>query len=327
MNLFKRIFSSILGVVLAFGAACTVAACGGGDGKIDYTVTARDLENNKIEGVDLKIWDEEGYTEIASASTNANGVAVFKLDEGRYELEVVDIPIGYDIGRWYEIVDVNKDNTSYEVVLSLDTEDGTAQHPYTLIVGDDSKASVTLAPSATQHYRVRNMAGAKLVIESESVSVDYEGTTYNAVSGVVEVPIARSEDTYDLKSFTITNLTAGQLDIEVILYSNPGTRENPFIIEDVSSTIEYTLVGEQRAYYKWISTVEGILTLTELSEDADIVMSNLQTLVTTVRRDGEVQQSLSIEVFVGDVILIEVNAYQAKEGQSYTISFTPTLYP
>lgn len=62
------------------------------DGKVEYTVTVTDADNNPISGVMVQLCLES----CVPAMTDENGVATYNLPEADYKAALISLPEGYE---------------------------------------------------------------------------------------------------------------------------------------------------------------------------------------------------------------------------------------
>lgn len=85
------------------------------DGKVTYTVTVVDQNNNPIEGVTVQFCDEENCK--LPVNTDANGVVTGTYAPSEYHITLVELPVGYTTD---ETVFYFGDSTELTIVLNVE---------------------------------------------------------------------------------------------------------------------------------------------------------------------------------------------------------------
>lgn len=166
--------------------------------------------------------------------------------------------------------------------------------------------------------------GYTLRIPSETAYVDYNGSRYTAVDGVVTLVFPENTNTMGRPqpiTFKVGNSGMYTAKYEITVAAPLGLRENPERIEQVDLISAHIKEGNSEGYYfYWIATGNGTLTfsLSEVTENVsgEIILFNNSTYAQrslTESGDGTV----SIQVNAGDEILITLGVMPDTSGSTW----------
>lgn len=190
-----------------------------------------------------------------------------------------------------------------ELVLTPDAIPGTA-------------TTKTVPAGATRTYTV-NAGACNMIIESETVTVAYNGTTYEPVDGVVTVPLAFVNPMFGtFNTVDITNTGDAAAVYTVKFEYALGSMENPEEITDLSFFYAEQPAGDTDGYYfKWTAPEAGTFTLS-LSCYAEGADYNAYVTVGYTQynwAEESVDGVLTIDLAAGDEVIINafvVSAYE-----------------
>lgn len=184
---------------------------------------------------------------------------------------------------------------------------GTENNAYTEQLKSAAGAFTTVKIPAGQniYYRIKT-PGSFLRIEDAEVSVIYNGTTYEPVEGVVEIPLPGD----DSQAIALQFINQGEEEksFGVTLKDAVGSQTNPIVL-DTLSNIQTNLPegNETGVYYTWTADQSGVLNIAlenaEGAEDvADAIIAVGGKTVRLSENDGQAQ----IQVSAGDQVSIQV---------------------
>lgn len=267
---------------------------------VNATFVVKDTDGFILPGVTVTFTHED--------YNNKNGVSG---EDGSFDLSITEgtynIYFDYDISvlGYYlsqtRSVTINKNTTTYELLLVNNNPDGTAEHPYSLSVGENA---VTI-PANTAYYFVvyHSMQLSFSAKDTAGITVTYEGTVYEAGNNnEMYFPLSGSNST-STEIIVIANTTDADKQLNIEIGSLPGSRENPIVITTLGLEIatESIETRESIVYYTYTAAADGQLVITLKSADSTISISHNDNTETTSEVDGVI----SIEVTAGDVISIE----------------------
>ncbi len=182
------------------------------------------------------------------------------------------------------------------------------------------------------YYNLYKVNDLSLTIKSKDAYVMYNGTTYEAVNGVVTVPKLYSQYTNMPVSIAIGNKGTSDATFAVKLTYPAGHRENPMTFKLGSTTTNTEAGNEVGVFYAWTATKTGTLTITV---DSCSTKFGAGVVITRVDKNGISHQpefedgatSFSVEVEAGDQIEISIAANPNTKHQypAATIKTTATI--
>lgn len=101
----KKIIRALLIAVMSACLALGIVACTEKEqtpgGEATYIVTVQSVGGQPLEGIRIRVLNGENAIDINL--TNADGIAVFNLEKGNYDLELSDLPTGYRLDEEYSL--------------------------------------------------------------------------------------------------------------------------------------------------------------------------------------------------------------------------------
>ena len=232
---------------------------------------------------------------------------------------------------------------------------GSEESPYMEVVSQfpDTVDTVSVPAGGTVHYHldlqdesVARYGESLLVIEGENVSVIYNENTYEAVNGIVSVPLIQAEPEEEEEAAPAAEGETGETSEEVkpeeeaaepisvricngggeariltlILDAPLGTLDNPEQIRGEDGKLDFAAKleadDEDGYHFGFVAERDGtlVLQLDKITEDApcDIIVTAGETTV-TIPSDGDTS-SAEMEFKKGDSILIQVLAKAGEDG-------------
>lgn len=261
------------------------------DTRVDYTVTACDPEGQPVAGVEVVILG------AGSAITDAQGVAVFKLEPGNYSVLTGTMPEGFECA---DMLTLTAEQTAGQ--LELTYAPGTQKNPIAL-----TEPVNVLTNAGTTYYSAQFNGAVMDVVSNGDFRVLMDGNTLTPVEGVVSQAI-QTADPRMPAVFAIE----GDGEFTVSFTYPVGHQMNPAPLMLGINTFAQS-AGASDYYYQWIALGKGELTIA-MDEAAQWLysVSNLTTGVS-----GEIHWSddetpvyaETLSVSEGDVIQVVANTY------------------
>ena len=337
----KKYLALILSLCVIGGATASLSACGGDDSssgspastntesesdtgdetvEVEYTVTVQDENGAGVEGVGLVI--SQLGEDVDSGATDEDGKFTGTIEAGEYKVSIVSgtLPEGHVADNYALTVNFTEENATATFTVIDNTPDGSARKPYPFIPDDTGAMEITLSAGAETHYILYRTMGRTLVVNSADVEIVYNGETYRAVDGVIEIAMEGSaEDINAGGQILVKNLVAMEKTVKMQLVSELGSLENPITVTDLAEAVEITVEGKETVYLLYTATASGRLSYEVNGGQGAIRLYNENSFVMT----GEGESYLDLED--GDVIRIYVTAENAKDGETDEVRFTLTL--
>ncbi len=352
-NKHRRIFMLLLGVIMATCVAmtacqteteCTVHTdadlnglcdvCGktieptpsGSSGPALVEVHFESKNQNGVAMVGAQVEIESRNGEKYQGQIQADGTMVMTLPVGNYTVTMSELPDMHlpTVGSF--TVQVDMDVVKLEVLDN--SPNGSQERPF--FIGEED-FDVELTAGSTFYFEIRGGEGRRIVIHNPNVEVSCQGQTYTAdANGSVEFGIV-VDDPMERVNFTIANKTQEVQQFTVVLAANPGTNDNPYIIEKMGQQDAILVSVGGVIHYSWVATESGKLTLKSDDPSANLTMTcskvdalgNVSSSTDTGFSNGSTD-GVSLYVMQGDRISIRVGLVDSvKEDQ--TIQFSVVM--
>ena len=292
-----------------------------------YTVTVKDMLGDPIVGLRVQLCIEGGSCYLGPL-TDENGVAVISVnDEATYYIsfpEASQYAGTYIFEPKYYFEDGSKETTI--TIYPDNTPDGTAEKPF---VFSGEPLTVTVPAGATHYFQgfgiynciftATGFTGGTLVCGTLTATAEADGALEcllpaRASSTAGNTPVV----------FTLTNNGTTDLTFTFDINALPGTRENPYVISDLSAPITVEVPADGAVYYIWTATANGTLTVSSASNQSNVTLNNLTTM-----RYGESSNgagSVTTTVNANDELQIVVSTVADANGNpAATLSLTLTF--
>lgn len=280
----------------------TAAVKGDGEGYFySWTATADGLFTITMLGDDwtyvMNNLTSYAYGDIHSSAEGAAASETIEVIAG----DLIQINIGTASGQ-------DKD-----VSLNVDFCDptyGTEENPVWLV---ELENTLTVKAGATVYANV-TMSGVTMTIAGpEEFALIFNSIEYASENGIVTIYGVNGSRFTPLQMI-LTNSGTEQAEYTVSYAYPVGSRSNP---EEIAEMRQYTasVAGDSEGYfYSWTSDLDGVFTVTMLSDDWIYVINNLTTEVSgefQVSAEGA-PASATIEVKTGDVIQVNIGTSSGK---------------
>ena len=110
----------------------------------------------------------------------------------------------------------------------------------------------------------------------------------------------------------------------VSLMSDPGTMDNPMIIEVLGEAITAQVPQEGMVYYKWTATASGTLKVSSSDSINNISLNNITTSRVSDFTEGKEFETLAVSE--GDIVTVVVSVIGGDRNAEFNpVTFTLTL--
>lgn len=206
------------------------------------------------------------------------------------------------------------------IYASFTTLPGTEGNPIWFVDQNAETASIedqmTVAAGATQYYTGR-VGGLKMTVNSENISIVYEGNTYTPVDGVITIDVVNAGFFAPAPVFAVTNTGSEDAVYDVVFSYALGSFENPAQLVMGENKADVAGAG-QGYYFIWTAAEDGKLTIEMTSSNWTYVINNNTQYGygnNHASDDETVVASETVSVAAGDEIQIVVGTadYEAAE--------------
>ena len=198
--------------------------------------------------------------------------------------------------------------------VSFTYPEGTENNPIGIY---DIPAELTVDASSSNYYQ-GYFAGMIVTIDSDKVSVVYNGETYTAEDGVITIECPAQGMGRPMPDvFQIINEGTADVEISVDAKYPAGHMENPDKLVIGSNQAQVAAGNNQGYYYIWTATEKCLLTLKfDAESDWLYTVNNMTSYVygDTVWSDSDpAMPTITIAVDEGDEIQVIVNTYNPED--------------
>lgn len=286
---------SILMVISSIPIVSVSSAFAAQTDKIEFTVNIVDINNEKIEAVTVSLGSEKEITD-------ANGQAVFLLDEGNYNL--IAEKDGYKSEE--ASVNVNPDNVMNTVALKRQQE---IKGKITSNVNEKSFENLNVTVKTSDNADVENVEfnnnGYSFIgLEGEVYTVTASAENY--VSGSVDVSIDSASDIIlNLQNQTVTVKVSGNGEYTI----NKGTEAAGKFVIDAADNSEATITAISDEGYH-ISKIVGV----NSDYNNDSTVNDERNSVTELSRDFSINSSKRTIDVTFEINQYDISVLSADEG-------------
>lgn len=274
----------------------------------DYTVTVVDANEAPMADVSVIIGSQ-------FANTDAEGKAVFNLEQGEYTVQVV-APEGYVTAE--DSYSFPENETA--LTITLDYAPGTKNNPITIY----ALQTVTdpIAAGQTVYYELFRLGGLVMTIDHADVQVTIGDETYTAdETGKVELIVPMLGSAMEPVPMALTNGGTSGCTYTINLTYPLGHSMNPEVLETLGQLTTDLEAGNTSGYhYTWTAQQEGVVTfyLASVTQGAvgNISLTNNTNSVNrTLLADGK-GGLVTLNVAAGDMVAIQVltSTYDAEDN-------------
>ena len=283
--------------------------------KVEVTLTVKDQEGNPMAEAVLTILPANGESESATLTADSEGTVQVSLPEGRYTVRF-DILPKYVLGIDTTIT-VAAGMAPVVLEVTDNTPNGSEERPFVIL---ENTVTVKIPAGLTYHFTLFGANNRTLTLNDPAAEVIYNDSTYKPdAEGKISVRM-KTASPRDPSFFAVTNTSAEEKEMTVVILSDSGAMDNPIVIEQLDETLIAKVPQDGMVYYKWTATATG--TVTVLSSDTinNISLNNLTTFQVSDFSGGA--ESVSLDVNEGDEITVVVSVLGGDKQAEYNeVSF------
>ena len=287
--------------------------------KVEVTMTVKDQDGNPMSEAVVTILPTAEEGESATLTADNEGKITVTLTEGDYTVRFDVLPeyvLGIDTAL---TVAAGMEPVVLEVIDN--TPNGSVDRPF--VIPDDT-ATVKIPAGETYHFTLFGANNRTLTMNDPAAEVFYNNSTYKPdAEGKIAIRM-KTESARDHSFFAVTNTSAEEREMTVVILSDPGAMDNPIVIETLGEAVTANVPQDGMVYYRWTATATGKLTVTSADTINNISLNNLANSKVTDFSNGA--ESVSLEVAEGDTITIVVSVIGGdKQAETNPVTFTLTL--
>ena len=218
---------------------------------------------------------------------------------------------------------ISEDSSEAESVDESNPQTESSSDEETSEESEDESLPVDESSEVSDESIEPEILGTVLTIESEDVSLEYEGVPYIAKKGKVTVEIEYALAS-DAILFEIFN--EGDSDATFLLqFENPeGTMANPKKVTDISKDNKVSIpAGAETGYhYSYVAEKDGELRFYKTSSVASVLSVTNNSTSANRTSDETEEEYVELEVKAGDEIIIVVGAQRDKRNNLPAVDIT-----
>ncbi len=254
-------------------------------------------------GFTLTRSDEKVY----ELTTGADGTVTIMIEVGAYYLDCSNLPENCILET--PGVKIKEDTTSAELVATNNTPDGSQKKPFFI---SENENQVVLAPGQEIFYICHASSVRYIKVYNEQITITYDGETYEAQDGCVEVLLKTVSGGH--AQFSLKNNSDAEIFTTFYVEAPLGSRDNP--IEISGNSLGVDLSTDSVIYYSWTADKDGVLVVARPVQGVDISLTKSLEGNVPVQSDTLEDGVASMEVSAGDIIRIEISVNSEKVGDS-----------
>ena len=287
--------------------------------KVDVTLIIKDQDGNPMNEAVVTVLPENEDGESATLTANDEGIVTVSLAEGTYTVRFDLLPeyvLGMDT-----VITVTAGMEPVALEVTDNTPNGSVDRPF--VISEDS-VTITVPAGVTYNFTLFGGYNRTLTVKDAGVEILYKDETIVPdANGEIAIRIV-TDSPRDHAYFALTNKSGDTREITVTLVSDPGTMDNPIVIENMNEIITANIPQDGIMYYKWIATADGTLIVSSADTINNISINNLTTYQVSDFSEGG--ESVSLSVHAGDEITVVVSVIGGdKQAEYNTVTFTVTL--
>lgn len=284
--------------------------------KVSVTLVIKDQDGNVMPEAVITLLPADEAGESATLTANEEGSITVSLPEGDYTVRFdilpeyvlgIDAPLTVTAGMEPVVLEVT-DNTP----------NGSTERPF--VINEDT-ITLTVPAGVTYNFTLFGGYNRTLTVKDAGVEVIYKDEAIAPdANGEIAVRIV-TDSPRDHAYFALTNKSGDTREITVTIVSDPGTMDNPIVIETLGEAITANVPQDGMVYYKWTATAAGTVTVTSADTINNISINNLTTSqVSDFSAGGE---TVSLTVSQGDEITVVVSVIGGdKQAETQPVTFT-----
>lgn len=284
--------------------------------EVTCTLTFADQDGTPMAALAVKLTTANGKT--VDATTDEVGKCTVTLLEGKCSVSYDALPEGYLADD--TAITVSKDTAEYTVKIMNNIPNGTMDRPFIIV---DESTAVSIPAGTSYVYVTYGAQERSFVMSGATLTVTYMDVEYTPdAEGGIRIPLI-SDGPRDPAYLTLTNSTDATVEAIFTIEADPGSLNNPHVVENLGEAVTATVPKETTVYYQWTATKTGVLMVVSETEKNHITMTNMNTSVNSYYTDGSYCEYLAVTE--GDVVQIAV-ACKDTSVDSTDIVFTLNAY-
>lgn len=210
--------------------------------------------------------------------------------------------------------------TPGDELLPDDERDGSKELPFE--IGGVLEFDAVVKAGGVTYYDVLRVGGTILTLESADATIEYEGTVYTPVDGVISFPVF-TDDILNPVKLAIGNTGSADATFKVTFAYPAGTKMNPIELKEGELVTVLQAGDEDGLVYLFTATESGTLTIVDNSvtkgDGYDISLFNLtNSAIRTLGEDAvekEGKKMVSVDVNKGDKVEVILAALPNEKNE------------
>ena len=287
--------------------------------RIDVHFAVVDQDGNAVSEAVFTILPDTEEGESATVNADEEGKCSVSLPFGNYTVRFDVLP-EYVLGIETPVT-VTENMAPVTLTVTDNTPNGTEERPFVIT---ENTSTVTVPAGETFYFTLFGGNNRTLTVENANAEITYNGTTYTPdADGVVSVRLA-TESLRDHVLFALANKGSEDADMTVVILSDPGTMDNPIIVEELGVSITANVPQDGMVYYLWTATSDGTLRVASADSINNISLNNVTTSHVSNFTEGNETETLPVKA--GDQITVVVSVIGGDRGAEHNpVTFTLTL--
>ena len=282
---------------------------------VDCAFTVKDQDGIPVAGVTFAI--KQAGVKVAEATSDAQGKVSAKVPVGSGVVEFTDLPDQYSADS--SKIEFTEATTAMELTVMNTVPNGKADRPFVLT---EDRTVMTIAAKGDVYYTFYGGSNRYLLVENTTATITYKEKTYAPdENGMLKVDIV-ADNTREPVTFAISNPGAADITVTLLIQSKEGSIENPTELTALNTPVTVIVPKEGTVYYKWVSTVDGVLMVSSDHPLNNITLTNQRNSAASYFTDGSACEYIGVKQ--GDAVLISVGS-KSKDSEteiSFSISAT-----
>ena len=286
--------------------------------RVDVQLAVVDQDGQAVSEAVFTILPDREDGESATLNTDAEGKCSVSLPIGGYSVRFDVLP-EYVLGVDTPIA-VTENMDPVTLTVTDNTPNGTEERPFVI---SESTTSVTVPAGATYYFTLFGGNNRTLTVEDENAEITYNGTAYTPdETGAVSVRLV-TESMREHVLFGLSNKSGEDREMTMTILSDPGTMDNPIVIE-AGQSVTANVPKDGMVYYQYTATADGTLQVSSADSINNISLNNVTTSRVSDFTEGA--ESESLPVAAGDVVTVVVSVIGGDpNAEANAVTFTLTL--
>ncbi len=289
------------------------------EARVNVSLSVVDQDGNSITEAVITVLPDSEDGESAMLNTDGEGKCSVTMPVGSYTVRFDVLP-EYVLGIDTPIT-VTEGMEPVILTVTNNTPNGTEERPFVI---NESTATVTIPAGETYHFTLFGGNNRTLTVESPDAEITYNGEVYTPdENGVVSARLV-TESQRDHAFFALKNTGSEAREITVSVLSDPGSMDNPIVIEALGDAITANVPQDGMVYYKWTATASGTLKVSSSDSINNISLNNISTSRVSDFTAGKEFETLTVSE--GDTVTVVVSVIGGDRNADFNpVTFTLTL--